>query len=188
MKNIGTKLLETDRLILRRANLDDASAMFKNWGSDPKVSRYVTWETHKTVEDSLEYIKHLCDGYNTDNFYNWIVVEKSTDTPIGTIGVVDVSTKHSTMEIGYCYGVKWWGNGYATEAFKRVIKFLFEEVEVETIYAEHLEANPASGRVMEKCGLTYEGILRGRILDKISKKNEDIKSYSITREEYLNRR
>jgi ribosomal-protein-alanine N-acetyltransferase len=77
------------------------------------------------------------------------------------------------------------GKGYATEAFKRVIKFLFEEVEVETIYAEHLEANPASGRVMEKCGLTYEGTLRGRILDKISKKNEDIKSYSITREEYF---
>lgn len=71
------------------------------------------------------------------------------------------------------------------KAFKRVIKFLFEEVEVETIYAEHLEANPASGRVMEKCGLTYEGTLRCRILDKISKKNEDIKSYSITREEYF---
>lgn len=83
------------------------------------------------------------------------------------------------------FKAKWWGKGYATEAFKRVIKFLFEEVEVETIYAEHLEANPASGRVMEKCGLTYEGTLRGIILDKISKKNEDIKSYSITREEYF---
>lgn len=47
MKNIGTKLLETDRIILRRANLDDASAMFKNWGSDPKVSRYVTWRLIK---------------------------------------------------------------------------------------------------------------------------------------------
>ena len=132
MKNIGTKLLETDRLILRRANLDDASAMFKNWGSDPKVSRYVTWETHKTVADSLRFLIFLCDNYNTDNFYNWIVVEKSTDTPIGTIGVVGVNPKHSTTEIGYCYGAKWWGKGYATEAFKRVIKFLFEEAEVET--------------------------------------------------------
>ena len=185
MKNIGTKLLETNRLILRRANLDDASAMFKNWGSDPKVSRYVTWETHKTVADSLRFLVFLCDNYNTDNFYNWIVVEKSTDTPIGTIGVVGVNPKYNTTEIGYCYGAKWWGKGYATEGFKRVIKFLFEEVEVETIYAEHLEANPASGRVMEKCGLTYEGTLRGRILDKIRKKNEDIKSYSITREEYF---
>ena len=96
-----------------------------------------------------------------------------------------VNPKYNTTEIGYCYGAKWWGKGYATEGFKRVIKFLFEEVEVETIYAEHLEANPASGRVMEKCGLTYEGTLRGRILDKISKKNEDIKSYRITREEYF---
>lgn len=117
MKNIGTKLLETNRLILRRANLDDASAMFKNWGSDPKVSRYVTWETHKTVADSLRFLVFLCDNYNTDNFYNWIVVEKSTDTSIGTIGVVGVNPKHSTTEIGYCYGAKWWGKGYATEGF-----------------------------------------------------------------------
>lgn len=53
MKKIGTKKLETERLILRKSTLEDAGSMFKNWGSDSLVTRYVTWKTHEAIEDSL---------------------------------------------------------------------------------------------------------------------------------------
>lgn len=184
MKNIGTKVLETERLILRKANVSDANDMYNNWGSDPLVSKYVTWETHKSVEDSLDFLKFLEESYTKDNTYQWLVVLKEDNTPIGSISAVNVDEKNNTIEIGYCYGRKWWGNGYATEAFKRVISFLFEEVEAETIYARYLLENPASGKVMEKSGLAYEGTLRNRILDK-NKVMKDIASYSITKEDYL---
>lgn len=184
MKNIGTKVLETERLILRKVTLNDAQDMYNNWGSDPLVSRYVTWETHKSVEDSLEFIKFLEESYTKDNTYQWLVVLKENNTPIGTVGGVRVDEKNNTIEIGYCYGRNYWNKGYATEALKKVITFLFEEVEVETIYARHLTENPASGKVMEKSGLTYEGILRKRILDK-EQKMKDIASYSITKEDYF---
>ena len=93
--------------------------------------------------------------------------------------------KNHTAEVGYCYGSKWWGNGYATESFKRVIQFLFDEVSVETIYADHCLSNLASGKVMEKCGLKKEGILRKRMYDKEGILN-DLVSYSILKGEYLN--
>ena len=74
---------------------------------------------------------------------------------------------------------------YATEALKAAIKYLFEEAEAELIYAEYMENNPASGKVMENDGMKYEGTLRKRVIDKNHQRN-DLISYSITREEYLN--
>ena len=74
--------------------------------------------------------------------------------------------------------------GYATEALKAVIKFLFEECEAEVIFADHLSNNPASGKVMEKSGMKYEGRLRGRMIDKEGKRN-DLLSYSIIKDEYF---
>ena len=92
MKKIGTKKLETERLILRKSTLEDADSMFKNWGSDPLVTRYVTWKTHETVEDSLEYLKYIQKEYQEGNTYHWLIVLKENNTPIGTIDVVRILT------------------------------------------------------------------------------------------------
>ena len=112
-----------------------------------------------------------------------IVELKSTHELVGTI---DVASKRylrfDVAEIGYCYGDAYWNKGYGTEALKRVIKYLFEEVGFEIIFAEHSTLNPGSGKVMQKSGMKYEGILRGRIIDKDGIRN-DIASYSITKEE-----
>jgi len=72
-----------------------------------------------------------------------------------------------------------------TEATNEVIRYLFEECEADTIWAEYLENNKASGKVMEKVGMKYEGILRSRILDKNNKRN-DLLVYSILKDEYFN--
>ena len=136
MENLGTKELETERLILRKFTLDDAKDMFNNYGSDSDTSKYLVWDTHKNIEDSISYIKDVLEKYKKDNFYCWGVVLKSDNVLIGAISVIDLDVKNHTAEVGYCYGSKWWGNGYATESFKRVIQFLFDDVGVETIYAD----------------------------------------------------
>lgn len=178
MNNLGTVTLETDRLILRKITKDDAYVAFKNWTSDPLVSRYVLWDTHENVEVTKELFTKWEDEYNLEHKYRWVVYVKELDTIIGTIDVVHQRIDHRTCEIGYCYGSRFWGNGYATEALKKVIDFLFNEVGFYLIEARHLATNPASGRVMEKAGLIYETTLKNRFIDKVTHKRTDLKIYS----------
>ena len=185
MKHIGTKELETERLILRKVRLEDADEAYKNWCSHDIVAKYVLWDTHKSVEETKELYKIWVEDYKNLDTYRWIVELKSTHELVGTI---DVASKRylrfDVAEIGYCYGDAYWNKGYGTEALKRVIKYLFEEVGFEIIFAEHSTLNPGSGKVMQKSGMKYEGILKGRIIDKDGIRN-DIASYSITKEEYF---
>lgn len=185
MKLIGTKDLETERLILRKVKADDASEAYKTWCSDERVCRYVLWDVHKDENVTKNLYTMWEEEYEDPSTFRWIVVLKETGELMGTI---DVPSKKyipfGAVEIGYCYGQKFWGNGYATEALGAVMKYLFLEAEVDVIYIQHLSNNPASGKVMVKNGLKFEGIQRGRIIDKLGDRN-DIYTYSILREEYL---
>ena len=82
--------------------------------------------------------------------------------------------------MGYAYGSKFWNKGYATEVLDSIINYLMKEEGFYTIYAKHLSLNPASGRVLEKCGMIYEGRLKNRIIDKNTGKYDDLLSYSIS--------
>lgn len=185
MKYIGTKQIETERLILRKLTEKDADEAFNNWCNSDKVDKYVLWSKHEDINVTLKQFKQWVEDYQELNTYRWIVQLKETGELIGTIDSSKRFIRFGCCEIGYCYGDKFWNKGYATEALKAVIKFLFEECEADTIFAEHLEHNPASGEVMKKAGMKYEGILRSRIIDKDNIRN-DLVSYSITRDEYLN--
>ena len=185
MNNKGTIIIETERLLLRKGSIEDAQKIYENYGRDPEVSKYVTWDTHKSVEDAIFFMNEWQESYKENTSYKWLVVEKSSNEIIGSIAAVKVNEKNKTVEIGYCYGSKWWNKGYATEALKAVIKFFFEEIGVETISADHLTANPASGKVMKKAGMTYEGTLRNRMIDKITNKPMGLEVYSILREEFF---
>ncbi len=82
------------------------------------------------------------------------------DHNIGTISVIELNEKTEKVHIGYCLGSRWWHCGFTSEAFTAVIAFLFEEVKVNRIETWHDPQNPNSGKVMQKCGLIYEGTLR----------------------------
>lgn len=97
--------------------------------------------------------------------------------------VVRKRDKFQTCEIGYNYGSKYWGNGYATEALKEVCRYLLDKVGYRLVEAQHISANPASGRVMEKAGMKKDGVLRQRQIDKITGIVCDLVSYSITKDE-----
>ena len=160
MKNIGTQTLETERLILRRWDKGDARAMYENYASDPQVTKFMSWPRHENIETSEYIVSDWGNSYSKDNYYEWAIVPKDMNEPIGSIGAVRVDEDLSLVHVGYCIGSKWWHRGITSEAFAAVINFFFDEVGVERIEAQHDPRNPHSGGVMKKCGLKYEGTLR----------------------------
>ena len=157
----GTVTLETERLILRRFTVDDAEAMYKNWASDPKVTKFLMWDNHPNVEFTRELLAGWVKEYDDERYYHWAIVLKESGEPIGAPMVVGINDSLPSAEMGYCIGSAFWGKGYMAEAVRAILKFLFDEVGFYRISAKHDVDNPQSGRVMEKCGMRYEGILRG---------------------------
>lgn len=160
MNHCGTKTLETERLILRKFRLDDAGDMFRNWASNPNVTKFLIWQPYTNVDDVKAYIQSCIDCYEKADYYNWVIEYKENGQAIGNISVVELKEHTLCTVIGYCIGEGYWHKGITSEAFSKVIEFLFEEVGVNRIESTHDVNNPNSGRVMAKCGLKYEGTLR----------------------------
>lgn len=160
MEHKGTKTIETDRLLLRKFCLSDAGAAYKNWTSDEKVTEFLRWPTHTEIAVTESVIKDWVTESNNPDFYQWAIVLKEIDEPVGVIGVVDRNESLNILHIGYCIGSKWWHQGITSEAFLAILPYLFEEVGANRIESQHDPNNPHSGDVMKKCGLKYEGMLR----------------------------
>lgn len=160
MNHKGTVEISTDRLILRRITMEDAGAAFSNWMGDERVTKFLRWPTHRSIEDSKYIIKEWLNSYENPAFYLWTIVLKELGEAIGSISAVDMDERAEKVHIGYCIGSRWWHMGYTSEAFSALIPFFFEEVKAKRIEAQHDPENPNSGRVMAKCGLIYEGTLR----------------------------
>ena len=157
----GTKTIETDRLILRPFTMEDAEPMFRNWASDDEVTKHLTWPTHTSVEVTKMVLSDWTSHYPEPDFYNWAIILKDNgDEPIGNIAVVRINSATDCAAMGYCMSRAHWRKGIMPEALKAVVDFLFGQVGFNRIEAEHDVNNPASGRVMEKAGLRYEGTLR----------------------------
>jgi len=181
---MGTKKLETKRLILRPFTEEDAVDMYNNWASDPEVTKYLTWLTHSSLDVTKKVIGMWASSYDNPEYYQWAIELKEKRSVIGSISLMNIDNNIDNCEVGYCIGRAFWNQGLVTEAFMAVIDFAFKEVGFKRITARHHVNNDASGRVMEKCGLKYEGTLR-----KISRNSQgqlvDCKYYSILKEEYL---
>lgn len=182
MKHLGTKQIETQRLLLRPFTPEDGEAMFRNWASDPEVTKYLTWPAHTDLGVSRWVTEDWVSRYKEENFYQWAIEPKALGQPIGSISVVGMNEEAQWVEIGYCIGKNWWRRGFVSEAMRGVMKFLFTQVGVQRIQARHDPRNPNSGAVMRKCGMTYEGTLRRS--DRNNQGICDAAVYSILREEY----
>ncbi len=159
MNKPGTQRLETHRLILRRFRAEDAEDMFRNWASDPEVTRYLTWPAHSSVDITRMILADWISRYDDGTFFNWAIVWKETGEVIGNIAAVSVFEPLETAELGYCLGRAFWGRGIMPEALRAVNVWLLETAGLRRIIAHHDVNNPKSGRVMAKAGMTFEGIL-----------------------------
>ena len=128
MDHKGTVNIETKRLFLRQFEEKDIRPAFQNWTNDAKVTKYLTWPIHGSIEVTKEVIENWRKNYSDKRFYQWAIVLKEIDESIGSISVVDMNEKVNSLDIGYCIGSKWWNKGYTSEACSAIISFLFEEV------------------------------------------------------------
>ena len=159
LRHKGTQTIETPRLILRRAKMEDAEAMFRNWANDTEVTRYLTWPPHERIEVTQSLLQSWVDRYQTDDYYQWMIVLRETNEPIGSI-MASTMGRAQSAHIGYCIGKHWWHQGIMSETLKAVMDFLFDEVGYHRVESLHDPNNPYSGAVMRKCGMKYEGRLR----------------------------
>lgn len=172
--------LETTRLKLRRVKPSDAEAIF-DYASRPDVTAHLTWPTHKSLEDTYRFIQSLQYGYCEGTAADWGIIFKENERFIGTIGFAHASRIHGYGEVGYVLHPDFWGQGIVAEALHAVIDFAFTHG-LNRVEAVHAIENPASGRVMEKAGMTYEGILRKRY--SLQGSQRDVRMYSILRSEW----
>ena len=160
MEHKGTKVIQTERLVLRPFRLEDAAAMFRNWASDKKVTEFLRWPAHGNIAVTEYVIREWIAGYEKPDFYQWAIVLKEIHEPVGSISVVDMNERVDMLHVGYCIGRKWWRQGITSEAYAAILPYLFEEVGANRVESQHDPNNPHSGSVMKKCGLRYEGTLR----------------------------
>lgn len=185
MEHKGTKVLETERLILRPWRETDAEAAFKNWMNDPEVTKYLTWRPHGDVEVTRELMRLWAESCKSPGIYHWAVVLKEGGELIGDLSVVHVDEYQESGVVGYCMGKQWWGRGLMTEALREVLRYCFEEVGFYRISGSHAAENTGSSRVMEKCGLRPEGVRRKEFRLLLSGERVDIVDRGILREEYF---
>ena len=157
--------LETADLLLRRPRMKDTADIFA-YSSDEEVARYVLWEPHRSVAETRSGLRELIRRARAGYPSSWVITLKESGRVIGTIGFIWYSAENCSAEIGYSLSRAFWNRGYATQALSAVSAEAFRALPLNRLEAQHDLRNPASGRVMQKCGFRQEGILRSRIYNK----------------------
>ncbi len=177
----GTQKLCTKRVFLRKFESNDAEHIFYNWAGDENVTKYLIWDTHPDVAHTRIILEQWLGEYGKQSYYNWAIVLKTIRQPIGSIGVVSQEDSLLTCEIGYCIGRKYWNCGIMTEVLGSILEYLLYEVGYSRIEALHDILNGASGKVMKKCNMTFEGNKRNGIYRKDGSR-ADLAMYAIIKD------
>ena len=153
-RHVGTRRVETPRLLLRRFVMEDVPALFKTWAGDAEITQYMRWPTHENEAETRQVLASWVDAYPNSQFYNWAVEEKETGLLAGSVGIVPSTEdgKQSAWEPGYSFGRSFWGKGYATEALCATMEEFTRCTGIDNLWACRATGNPASGRVLEKAG------------------------------------
>jgi len=153
-------VIELRRLRLRRPTLADAPAIFE-YASDPEVARYADWPLSASLESVTERLRSREAAWNAGDEFHWVVTLPPDDRPIGAIAC---TISGHTAEFGFLFARTFWRNGYATEAARAIVDWIFSVPSVWRLCATCDSDNGASARVLEKAGLTREGTLRRAIV------------------------
>jgi [ribosomal protein S5]-alanine N-acetyltransferase len=147
---------ETDRLRLRPPTRDDVDAVYA-WGRDPEVTRFVAWPRHEERDDARAFIEAATTAADDPDAVTIHLVERrDTGEVIGSTGL---SFDHG-IQIGYVLARSHWGCGYATQVARALVEIAWSWPQVRRVWALCDVENRASARVLEKCGMTHEGVLR----------------------------
>lgn len=155
MKYAQWEELRTEHLLLRRIRRDDVEAYFERVGSSEDVTRYMLWLPHKSIEESQSSIEKVLAKYKDGRCYTWAIALAEDDSIIGRIDLLRFQEEDSSCSFAYMLGKEFWGKGYGTESLKAVFAFASEKMKIQSIVADHMSENVASGKVMQKAGMHF---------------------------------
>lgn len=185
LTHAGTAKIETERLTLRKFQYTDDENMLKYWISDPEIQSLYSEPVYRTKQEVKVLLDKFISSYEKDDYYRWAVILKETNECIGQIAYFLVNNNNHFAEIEYCIGRAFQRKGLATEATKAVIQFGFDKINLHKVQICHKSINTPSRKVIEKCGLVYEGTLRdffyhdGKYIDRLY--------YSILKDEFISK-
>jgi RimJ/RimL family protein N-acetyltransferase len=171
--------ITTERLVLRKPRMEDAPVIFESYARDPEVVRYLVWKPHKTVQETEQFLLACGQLWRSGKDYAYVITLKGSNSLIGMFGLHPMKMK---VEVGYALARPYWNRGYVTEILRKVIDWVFTQPEMYRVQAFCDVENTASARVMEKAGMTREGLLRRYVLHpNISSEPRDAYLYAIVR-------
>lgn len=146
--------MRTARLLMRRPRREDAQAAFDGWTSDPMVTRFLTWPTHASVDETAAFLTRCIEQWGP--LFAWVI-----DVGGALAGMISVRIEGHRAIVGFALGRAFWGQGIATEAARAVIAAVLEDMpSVLRVWSVCDVENLASARVLEKAGMSFEGVLR----------------------------
>lgn len=161
MKNVGTVILETPRLLLRRFTVDDAQELYDGFINQKEFLYYAN-KSEITLQEEMSFLKSINERYDSLTYYNWLITLKENRKVIGSINL-HVNDSDETAEFNYAIDERYTDNGYMTEALIAVRDLCLNTIQVKRLLGGCEIHNIASRRVMEKCGFTCEGILKNHL-------------------------
>ncbi len=173
--------LETRRLILRGMRVSDKDDMYE-YAHRPDVTKYLTWEPHPNLNYTKQYLEFISSRYRLGDFYDWALIWKDNNKMIGTCGFTRIDCRNNLAEVGYVLNPEYWGKEIAREAVEAVMDFGFFNMGLHRIEARFMDGNDNSRKVMEKCGMKYEGMGRGNLF--VKNRYVDVGVCAILRDEY----
>lgn len=173
----GTKKLESSRLLLRRIYKEDALEIYNGFINQDGFLYYLNKEK-RTLEEEISSLELIDEKNKSNDYYNWLITLKATGKIIGMI-VLKTEDINECVEATYTIDENYSNNGYMSETLKLVIDYAFSELLVNRFQAGCVVSNEKSKRVMEKCGMKLEGILRDYVI--LRDGYHDMYMYSIVR-------
>ena len=153
--------IETQRLILCKPLMEDARAIFETWAQDPEVTRTMTWHPHEDIDVTRSVLRRMIDAWEHRTRFPYMILERESNR---AAGMIEIRVEGHKAELGYVLARMYWNKGYMTEAARALRDWAFQQAEIYRVYATTSVDNIGSQRVMEKIGMTREGLMRRHII------------------------
>jgi len=173
--------IETERLLLRKPRMEDATDVFDGWARHLEVTRFLTWRPHDSLMQSEALVQRSMEAWNEGENFRYILEIKENGSLAGMIEL-RLEIAPFKISVGYTGAYVQWGKGYMTEAARACIKWAFQQPTIYRVYATVDVENIPSQRVLEKVGMQREGILhRESVHPNISPEPRDCYMYAIVK-------
>lgn len=157
--------LHTRRLVLRKLRMQDAAAYF-TFAGDPYVTRYLRWGPHSSLQETESYLAEVLDGYRQGTDGPWGIEFAQMRQLIGTIHLMDLDPRNLKADVGVVLHCQYWRQGIGSEALECVLNYCFKKLRLQRVQGLAITGNTAACRLMEKCRMAREGVLRRYALQK----------------------